>query len=311
MFKHLLRLEQMTVQEFESILTLARVIRDKAKRGVPHRTLEGKVLAMIFEKPSTRTRVSFEVGMYQLGGATLYLESGSTQLGRGESIADTARVLSRYVDAVVIRAYSHEAVEEFARFSSVPVINGLTDRFHPCQILSDLFTLQERLGGIKQLRIAYVGDGNNVANSWIEAANILGFRLVLACPEGYDPDPGVLGKASKNVLLERDPRKAVKGAQVVYTDVWVSMGQESEKEERRRLFAPYQVNELLLEKAAPDALVMHCLPAHRGMEITDEVIDGARSIVFDQAENRLHVQKAILELLIGPHRPKTATGDYA
>lgn len=309
-FKHLLRLEQMTVQEFESILTLARVIRDKAKRGVPHRTLEGKVLAMIFEKPSTRTRVSFEVGMYQLGGTSLYLESGSTQLGRGESIPDTARVLSRYVDAVVIRAYSHEAVEEFARFSSVPVINGLTDRFHPCQILSDLFTLQERLGGIRQLRVAYVGDGNNVANSWIEAANVLGFRLVLACPEGYYPDPGVLGKASKNVLLERDPRKAVKGAQVVYTDVWVSMGQESEKEERKRLFAPYQVNEALLERAAPDAVVMHCLPAHRGMEITDEVMDGARSIVFDQAENRLHVQKAVLELLMGPHRPKTVAGDY-
>ena len=310
MFKHLLRLEQMTVQEVEAILTLARVIRDKARRGVPHRTLEGKVLAMVFEKASTRTRVSFEVGMYQLGGVALYLESASTQLGRGESIADTARVLSRYVDAVVIRAYSQEAVEEFARFSSVPVINGLTDRFHPCQILSDLFTLQERFGDLRHLRVAYVGDGNNVANSWIEAAGLLGFSLVVACPEGYEPEVELLARAASNVTVERDPRRAVKGAQVIYTDVWVSMGQESQEEERRRVFAPYQVNRLLVEGAAPEAVVMHCLPAHRGMEITDEVIDGPRSIVFDQAENRLHVQKAILELLLGPHKPKAISGDY-
>jgi ornithine carbamoyltransferase len=309
-FKHLLRLEQMTVQEVEAILTLARVIRDKARRGVPHRTLEGKVLAMVFEKASTRTRVSFEVGMYQLGGVALYLESASTQLGRGESIADTARVLSRYVDAVVIRAYSQEAVEEFARFSSVPVINGLTDRFHPCQILSDLFTLQERFGDLRHLRVAYVGDGNNVANSWIEAAGLLGFSLVVACPEGYEPEVELLARAASNVTVERDPRRAVKGAQVIYTDVWVSMGQESQEEERRRVFAPYQVNRLLVEGAAPEAVVMHCLPAHRGMEITDEVIDGPRSIVFDQAENRLHVQKAILELLLGPHKPKAMSGEY-
>jgi ornithine carbamoyltransferase len=294
----------LTAQDVEAILTLARVIKEKVRRGVPHRPLEGKVLAMIFEKSSTRTRVSFEVGMYQLGGMALYLEAASTQLKRGESIADTARVMSRYVDGVMIRAYSQESVETFASHSTVPVINGLTDRFHPCQILSDIFSIQERLGDARRVTVAYVGDGNNVANTWIQAASLLGFPLVVSCPEGYEPHEDVLQGASPNVRLERDPRSAVRGAQVVYTDVWVSMGQEGEEQERKRVFAPYQVNEALLDGASPDALVMHCLPAHRGLEITDAVMDGPRSIVFDQAENRLHVQKAILDLLMGSHRHK-------
>ncbi|MGQ9859688.1 MAG: ornithine carbamoyltransferase [Thermodesulfobacteriota bacterium] len=302
--RHLLRLENLTVQELESILTLARVIKDKTKRGVPHRSLEGKVLAMIFEKASTRTRVSFEVGMYQLGGTSLYLDAQSTQLGRGESIPDTARVLSRYVDGVMIRAYSQQAVEEFALHSSVSVINGLTDTFHPCQILGDLLTIQEKLGDPRNVRVAYVGDGNNVANSWIEAAMLLGFPLVLACPEGYDPSAELMGRLSPNIKVVRDPTEAVRGAHILYTDVWVSMGQEREEKERKRVFAPYQVNEELLERAGPQALVMHCLPAHRGLEITDGVMDGPRSLVFDQAENRLHVQKAILEILLGGHRPR-------
>lgn len=309
--RHLLRLDNLTVQELEAILTLARVIKDKTKKGLAHRSLEGKVLAMIFEKASTRTRVSFEVGMYQLGGIALYLGAQTTQLGRGESIPDTARVLSRYVDGVMIRAHSHRAVEEFASHCSVPVINGLTDRFHPCQILGDLLTIQERLGDPRQVRVAYVGDGNNVANSWIEAAMLLGFPLVLACPEGYDPDSELMGGLTPNVRVLRDPAEAVQGAQIIYTDVWVSMGQESEEKERKRVFAPYQVNEELLERAGPQALVMHCLPAHRGLEITDGVMDGPRAVVFDQAENRLHVQKAILEILLGGHKPRGLGGGHS
>lgn len=309
--RHLLRLCQLTESELESILTLARVIKDKVRRGVPHRSLEGKVLAMIFEKASTRTRISFEVGMYQLGGTALYLEAHTTQLGRGESIADTARVLSRYVDGVMIRAYSHKSVEEFAANSSVPVINGLTDRFHPCQILGDLLTIQEKIGDPRQVRVAYVGDGNNVANSWIEAATLLGFELILACPEGYEPDKELMAQPSPNVRLVRDPAEAVRGAKVIYTDVWVSMGQEKEEEQRKQVFAPYQVNEELVGRAGTNPIVMHCLPAHRGLEITDGVMDGPNSVVFDQAENRLHVQKAILELLMGGHRPKGMGSDHS
>ncbi len=311
MFRHLIRIDHMTTQEVDAILTLSRVIKDKSRRSIPHRTLEGKVLAMIFEKASTRTRVSFEVGMVQMGGTALFLDAQSTQLGRGESIPDTARVLSRYVDGVMIRAYSQEKVEEFALHATVPVINGLTDHSHPCQILSDIFSIQEKLGDVRRLKVAYVGDGNNVANSWIHAARLLGFSLVLACPEGYDPQEELSGGDSENVQLRRDPREAVEGAHVVYTDVWVSMGQEDEEEERKRVFSPYQINEALVARARRNALVMHCLPAHRGLEITDEVMDGPQSIVFDQAENRLHVQKAILELLMGSHRPRGLSGEHA
>jgi ornithine carbamoyltransferase len=296
---HLLRIDQLDAQQVARILTHARLMRDQLKSGIPHRTLEGKVLAMLFEKASTRTRVSFEVGMYQMGGTALFLEASTMQLGRGESIADTARVLSRYVDGVMIRAYSQESVEEFASHATVPVINGLTDRFHPCQILSDLFTIEEKLGDCGNQRVSYVGDGNNMANSWINAAKVMGLPLVLACPEGYDPDQELLRGAPENVRLVRDPVEAVRDAQVIYTDAWVSMGQEAQEEARRSVFATYQVNEALLLQAPPEALVMHCLPAHREQEITDEVMDGPRSIVFDQAENRLHVQKAILDLLMG------------
>jgi ornithine carbamoyltransferase len=306
--RHLLQIDALTTAEVEAILTLAQVIKDKVKRGVAHRTLEGKVLAMIFEKPSTRTRVSFEVGVYQMGGIAINLAVGSMQLGRGESISDTARVMSRYVDGVMIRAYSHESVETYAQHSAVPVINGLTDRFHPCQVLSDLFTVQEKLGDIRKHKVAYVGDGNNVANSWINAATVLGFPLVLSCPPGYEPEQNLLNRAGDNVRLESDPVKAVRDARVLYTDVWVSMGQESEEAGRKRIFGPYQLNTALLRRAPSQAVVMHCLPAHRGLEITDEVIDGPQSIVFDQAANRLHVQKAIMELMLGGPKPDTASG---
>src|SRR5512136_2288256 len=272
------------------------------KEGIIYQPLAGKTLGMIFDKSSTRTRLSFEAGMYQLGGLAIYLNSRDTQLGRGETIADTARIVSRYLDAVMIRTFAQESVEEFARHATIPIINGLTDLMHPCQIVSDLFTIVERKGTYEGLKIAYVGDGNNMANSWIDAAAKLPFKLTLACPKGYDPDARILErgrkKASKGVSLYRDPVRAVKNADVVYTDVWASMGQEAEADERRQYFLPYQVNAAVFALAKPDAIFMHCLPAHRGDEVTDEVIDSPRSVVFQEAENRLHVQKAImLELM--------------
>ena len=289
-------------EELEGLLQRAKELKGKQRRGEVWRPLEGKTLAMIFEKPSTRTRVSFEVGMYQLGGHALYLGRGETQLGRGETIADTARVLSRYVDGIMIRTFSHRNVEELAANASVPVINGLSDLLHPCQILSDVFTIWEKLGRFEGVRVAYIGDGNNVANSWINGALRLGVQLRIACPQGYEPDQQILERALREgarVFLTHDPREAAEGAEVLYTDVWASMGQEAEREERLEVFRPYQLNRSLLELASPGALVMHCLPAHRGEEITDEVMDGPQSVVFDQAENRLHVQKAILEWLMG------------
>ena len=298
MFQHLLRIDHLSKEDVLQIFELAGAVKEKTKKGVPHRPLDGKVLAMIFEKSSTRTRVSFEVGMVQLGGSAFYMDTAKSQMGRGESIPDTAMVMSRYVDGVMIRAYSQEAVETFADYATVPVINGLTDRFHPCQILSDLFTVKEKLGSWDDRQYVYVGDGNNVANSLINAAIVTGYGLTLSCPEGYDPDPELLKRAGSRVRIERNPLEAVKDADIVYTDTWVSMGREVEQAEREKIFAPYQINEALLAEAPGDAVVMHCLPAHRGQEITDEVMDGPRSIVFDQAENRLHVQKAILEILI-------------
>ena len=303
MFKHLLRIDHLSKEDVREIFDLARTVKDKTVAGTPHRSLQGKVLAMVFEKASTRTRASFEVGMIQLGGGALYMNAAQMQLGRGESIPDTARVLSRYVNGIMIRAYSQEDVETLAQYSTVPVINGLTDKFHPCQVLSDLFTIEEKLGPWGERKIVYLGDGNNVANSLINAAGLLGFDLVLSCPEGYDADDELLQKAGDNVSLERDPRKAVRDATAIYTDTWVSMGQEDQTAERERIFIPYQVNAGLLKEAPAEALVMHCLPAHRGQEITDEVMDGPQSIVFDQAENRLHVQKAILEILMGEAGP--------
>ena len=290
-------------EELLTLLRRAKELKEMQKRGKDYRPLEGKTLGMIFEKPSTRTRVSFEVGMYQLGGYALFLSSQEMQLGRGETVADTARVLSRYVDGIMIRTFSHKNVEEMARFATVPVINGLSDLLHPCQILADIFTIWEKLGRYEGVKVAYIGDGNNVANSWINGALRMGVELWVACPPGYEPDGEILRRAKdenpRSVHLTHDPRKAAEGAHVLYTDVWTSMGREREQERRREVFRPYQLRKELVDLAEEGALVMHCLPAHRGEEITDEVMDGPQSVVFDQAENRLHVQKAILEALLG------------
>jgi len=287
------------------LLELTASIKNRTKAGEPYEPLRGKSLAMIFEKSSTRTRVSFEVGMTQLGGHALFLSPTDLQLGRGETIADTARVLSRYVDGIMYRAFRHENVRDLAANATVPVINGLDDREHPCQIIADLFSVQERRGELKGIKLAYVGDGNNVCNSLLLGTAIVGMHMAAACPHGYEPNAEILAHARRigkengsTIEVVRDPLVAVRGADVIYTDVWVSMGQEKEKEEREKLFRAYQINAKLLDHAKPDAVVMHCLPAHRGLEITDDVIDGPRAIVFDQAENRLHAQKAILARLL-------------
>jgi ornithine carbamoyltransferase len=288
--------------DYEYIFEKAHRLKRLHREGRDHASLKGKTLGMIFDKSSTRTRISFEVGMYQLGGIALFLSNRDTQLGRGEIIADSAQIMSRYLNGIMIRTFSQASVEEFARYATIPVINGLTDLLHPCQLLSDLFTIIEKRGRYEGLKVAYVGDGNNMANSWINAAAKLPFHLDLACPEGYDPDPAILkrgmAKAPAGVVLHRDPIKAVCDADVIYTDVWVSMGQEVEREERMKRFQGYQVNKALLNRAKKDVIVMHCLPAHRGEEITAEVIDGPRSVIIDEAENRLHVQKAVMEILL-------------
>ena len=302
MKKDFLSLYDLERADFEALFEKADKVKKMLKAGVSHTPLSGKTLGMIFDKSSTRTRISFEVGIYQLGGMALFLNNRDTQVGRGEDISDTARVMSRYLDAVVIRTYSQSFVEDFARYATIPVINGLTDEQHPCQILSDLFTIKEKKGRYEGLKVAYVGDGNNVANSWIDAAARLPIRLGLACPEKYEPEKDILERGTKKaqgrITLYHNPADAVKDADVIYTDVWTSMGQEAEKEERKKIFSGYQVNGELLSRARKDAIVMHCLPAHRGEEITDDVIDGSHSVVIDQAENRLHVQKAIMENLI-------------
>ena len=270
-------------------------------KGGP-RPLERMTVGLLFEKASTRSRVSFEVAAYQLGGNAMMMSPRDLQLGRGEPIRDTARVLARYLDALVIRTFEHEKLEEMARWADVPVVNALTDSSHPCQLLADLLTVTERFGADALARggisIAWVGDGNNVANSWLEACALLGFDLRLACPEGYDPDPALLARAGARARVVRRPAEAVEDAHVVNTDVWASMGQEAEAEERRRHFAGFIVDEALLKKARPNAIALHCLPAHRGEEISDAVIEGPQSAVFDEAENRLHAQKALLELLL-------------
>jgi len=288
------------------LVELAGNFKNRLKAGETFEPLLGKSLAMIFEKASTRTRASFEVGMSQLGGHAVNLSPQDTQLGRGETIADTAKVLSRYVDAVLYRAYRHEDMVELARNATVPVINGLDDLEHPCQIISDLFTILEAKKKLKGLKIAYVGDGNNVCNSLLLGAAIVGAHISVGCPATNRPNSAILKDAERiakatgsHVEVVVDPRKAVAGADVVYTDVWVSMGMEKDKAEREKLFRPYQVNATLVKQAKADAIVMHCLPAHRGLEITDDVIDGPQSVVFDQAENRLHAQKAILARLMG------------
>ena len=266
------------------------------------RPLAGRTLGMIFAKSSTRTRVSFEVGAYQLGGHALFLSSRDIQLGRGEPIRDTARVLSRYVDMIMIRTFAQSDVEDLARYGSIPVINGLTDLLHPCQIMADLLTVRESLGGWEGRTIAWVGDGNNMANSWINAAGSLGFALRIACPEGYDPDAEILARnraKGASITIVRKPAEAVEGAHVVNTDVWASMGQEEEAAERARAFAGYIVDDELMARAEADAIFLHCLPAHRGEEVAESVIEGSQSRVFDEAENRLHVQKAIMAVLAG------------
>jgi ornithine carbamoyltransferase len=301
MVRHFLALHDYNEVELYAMLLLARELKAQQKQGVPQRNLAGKSVALIFEKSSTRTRISFEVGVFQLGGQPLFISSATSQMGRGEPIKDTARVMSRYCDGVMIRTYGQEIVEEFAAYSTVPIINGLTDMYHPCQIMADILTVMEHKGGYEGLVYAWIGDGNNMANTWIEAAAIFGFELRLACPKGYEPDAAVLAWAREKgakLLLTADPREAVAGADVLNTDVWASMGQEAEQQEREKAFAGYCLDEQLLGLAKPDCLVLHCLPAHRGEEISDAVIEGKNSVVWDEAENRLHVQKAIMATLI-------------
>ena len=303
MKRDLVSIFSLSRDEIDHLMERTAILKAKQKEGVPYTPLQGKTLGLIFEKASTRTRISFEVGMYQLGGYALFLDFKDMQLSRGETVPDTARVFSRYVDGIMARTFSHETIEELAQYAAVPVINGLSDLLHPCQILSDVFTIMEKMGGYQGLNVAYVGDGNNVAHSWINCAARLDLQLSMACPEGYGPDPSFLerarGESGEGIQLVHDPYEAVSGADVIYTDVWASMGKEDEHADRLRDFREYQVNSGLLKAAKIGVIVMHCLPAHRGEEITDEVMDGGHSIVWDQAENRLHVQKAILDWLMG------------
>lgn len=302
MARHFLALHDYTKDELDAMLLLAADLKSRQKNGIQHKLLDGKTVALIFEKASTRTRVSFEVGVFQLGGHGLFMSSGNSQMGRGEPIKDTARVMARYCDGVMIRTFGQEIVDEFATYSDVPVINGLTDLFHPCQIMADLQTVIEHKKSYAGLTFAWVGDGNNMANTWIEAAAICGFELRLACPEGYQPDQQVLSwaqaKAPGLISVTTNPEKAIAGADVINTDVWASMGQEAEQQEREKAFVGYCLDDALLTFAKPDCIVLHCLPAHRGEEITDSVIEGKHSVVWDEAENRLHIQKAIMATLI-------------
>jgi len=303
--KSLASLYDLTGEEIEQILKTSELLKLQLLRRQGHPILKGKTLAMIFEKPSTRTRVSFEVGMWQLGGYALYLSATDLQLGRGETIADTAQVLSRYVDGMMARVFRHQTILDLVKYSRVPVVNGLSDYTHPCQGLADLFTIYEKKGKLSGLKVAYVGDGNNVAHSLIFGCSKVGINITLACPKGYEPNSEVVSRAKdgarKNgckVKVTNDPKEAVKGADIVYTDVWASMGQEKEHEKRVKIFKPYQVNGQLVKKAKDDYLFMHCLPAHRGEEVTDEVADSKNSVIFDQAENRMHTQKALLALIM-------------
>lgn len=302
MKRDFLTLNDLSQAEIQALLERAAQLKADRAAGRRGGLLAYRTLGMIFDKPSTRTRVSFEAGMYEMGGSVLFLSRSDTQLSRNEPVSDSARVLSRYLDALVIRTFSQDDVEEMARYADIPVINGLTDLYHPCQVLSDMFTIREKKGDIQRLKIAWIGDGHNMAHSWINAAGIMGFDLVLAVPEGYGPDPGILARASTraegSIRLVRDPAEAAAGADVLNTDVWTSMDQEEEAETRRRDFRPYQINASLVARAKPDALVLHCLPAHVGEEITEDVLEGPQSVVFDQAENRMHAQKALLEALI-------------
>lgn len=299
MKRDFLTLQDLSLEELDTILR--RAVELKASKDANLCPLIGKSIGLLFEKASTRTRISFQVGIYQLGAQAIYLNPNEIQLGRGETIEDTARVLSRYLHGIIIRTFAHETIEDFARNATIPVINGLTDLHHPCQVLADLMTIKEKRGTLKGIRLAYIGDGNNVANSLIEASAMTGFELIIACPDGYEPDRAIYESAisqGAKVKILRSPEEAVRDADVLYTDVWVSMGQENKEVKKKKSFEGYQLNRSLLSLAKPDAIVMHCLPAHRGEEITDDVIDSPQSVVFEQAENRLHTQKALLELLL-------------
>ena len=303
--KHLLCLQSYTPDEILQVLSLALKLKEQQKQHIEHPLLKGKTLGMIFSKSSTRTRVSFEVGIYQLGGMGLFLSSNDIQLGRGETIADTARVLSRMVDGIMIRTYKQSDVEDLAKYGSIPVINALTDYLHPCQALADIMTLYEYKRTLEGLKLAFVGDGNNVANSLLIICSKLGIDVAVGCPKGYEPDEAIVNFAKANskesgstVLITNDPLKAVTGADAVYGDVWASMGQEKEFEERAKVFLAYQINRELFSHAKSDAIFLHCLPAHRGEEVTEDVIDSPASAIFDEAENRLHAQKAVMVLLM-------------
>ena len=303
--KDFISLHDLTKEEISALLELSIKLKDETKKGIEHHLLKGKTLVMIFSKSSTRTRVSFEVGMTQLGGYPLFLSANDIQLGRGETIYDTAKVLERYLDGIMIRTFSHDDVIELAEHADIPVINALTDLLHPCQVLADLQTIYEKKGTLEGLKFAYIGDGNNMANSIMYGCGKMGLDCAIGCPEGYEPDAEVtenakddFKKSGANLLITADPVEAIKNADIVYTDTWVSMGQESEKAERQKLFMPYQIDEKLFKNAKSDAIFMHCLPAYRGFEVTPEVIDGPNSVIFDEAENRLHAQKAIMATLM-------------
>ncbi len=299
--RHFLSLMDISANEFRQLLTRAAELKTTHKSGKVITPLSGKTLAMVFDKSSTRTRVSFEAGMAQLGGSSMFLSPRDLQIGRGEPIEDTARVMSRMVDVIVMRTGEHSKVETFATHSKVPVINALTDMYHPCQLLADIQTYIEHRGDITGKTVTWLGDGNNVCHSWMNAARLLDFKLVVSTPEGYDPDAALLADCKDNVVMERDPMAAAKGADVVVTDTWASMGQEDEKADRNEAFHQYKVTTKIMTQAKTDALFMHCLPAYRGFEVDADVIDGPQSVVWDEAENRLHAQKALLEFLLAPN----------
>jgi len=303
--RDLLSLHDYSSQEILEILEVAEELKAKQKQGIAHPLLQGKSLGMVFEKSSTRTRISFEVAMYQLGGQPIFLSGRDLQMGRGEPISDTARVLSRYLDGIMIRTFSHDGIKELAHYADIPIINGLTDLLHPCQVLADLLTIKEHKGTLKGLKLAYVGDGNNMAHSLILGGAKVGMDVFIASPKGYEPNPEIVKKGQKDgeetgatIKVVNDPVEAVKDADVIYTDVWASMGQEEEQKKREKVFASLQINSELVKHAKSDYLFLHCLPAHRGEEVTEEVLEGPNSVVFDEAENRLHAQKAVLALLL-------------
>ena len=304
--KHLLSLNDLSSEQIHDLLKLAEKLKKQTKEGIQHHLLKGKTLGMIFSKSSTRTRVSFEVGMYQLGGNALFLSSNDIQLGRGESIYDTANVLSRYLDGIMIRTFKQSDVDDLAKYGSIPIINGLTDEMHPCQILADLQTIYEHKGKLEGLKLAYIGDGNNVAHSLLHGCTKTGMNIAIASPKGYECDNKYVDEAKatakltgSEVIMTQDPVQAIANADVIYSDTWISMGQEDQKEEKLKTFMPYQINSELFSKANEDAIFLHCLPAYRGYEVTEGVIDGPQSVIFDEAENRLHAQKAVLATLLG------------